>query len=255
MLSVRLAGRTYGVLLSLPMGGFYHGVFPCSGDHVMSDEKTAELEAENQAQTETGETTDAQTDEGGDAADVDKPAEGGDSAEEENPYKAELDDIQRRNAELEDALKKKEEIIEHKNRAIESTKKKSKDFDVDSLKESIKSELRSELLEQEIQKKINVISSDRSERDLIQHHYQNSIRKTGNVEEDLMNAVALANRKTVWNERITRASEERNEEFLTSVRPSDARGATKSIITDPVLREAAKLVRAVKPEAVKHLKR
>lgn len=228
---------------------------PCSGDtDNMLDENTVDQTTENTEEKETLETTDNQTDE----VTQEQQPEGEDvEKKEDSPYAKQLEELQAE-------LKKKEEIIDHKNRAIETMKGKVKEKTPEKQEEPSEDELADKLYARfeekqrakDFQAKVNAISSDQSERDVIMHHYNNSIVKSGDVEVDLKRAIAMADADSVWEQRRNRAMEERQEDFLTSFAGSSLRGESpKSKQNDPVLRQAEDIVRAVNPDAVKHLRR
>lgn len=215
----------------------------------MSEElNTTELEVENPAENDNSTNEDIQTDEGTNA-DVDK--------QEENPYEKELAELRKRDEERKAELEKKEEIIEHKNRAIETLKKKTKEVEeskVEKLEKEIEA-LKSNLQGDSVKQKISQLTNDPAERELIERHYNNSIVKSGNLLEDLQNAIAIANRSLVLEQKQNRALEEGNENFLaTFSKGSGVKGEMPGAVSDPVQREAEALVRSLKPNAVKFVK-
>jgi len=216
----------------------------------MEPEKQPSQEVENPAEnpTQTDVTEGSQAD----------PKEGVDK-QLESPYAKQLEELQKEKERLESELAKKDEIIEHKNRAIDSTKEKLKEIKSKSPDEEIEERLfkRLELknAEKEIDAKISALTDDDAEAKVIKHHLQNSIVRSGDVERDLRAAIAMANADKVWEQRANRAMEERREDFLTAFRPSSVRGETKASITsDPIRRQAEELVRAINPDAVGNLK-
>lgn len=201
----------------------------------MQDE-TVVTPTETGSETETPTTTETETDEGvkvetdSPAADVDK--------EEPSPYEIELAELRKQKEAADALIQKKDEIIEHKNRALQAEKKKAK---ADPSSEDAVTERVIERLA--FDRKVEAVTTDAAERDLIRHHYQNSIVRTGNVDDDLAMAVAIANRKTVMAQREAQAREEGRENYMTSFPASTARGSQKSTITDPILKQAEQLVR------------
>lgn len=210
--------------------------------YMSEEEKAAQLEAEKQAATQTDEG------DGGQAAapaDVDK--------QEESPYAKQLKELQDREKELKEQLEKKDALIVNKNRAIEALKKQPAESE-DDITEKILKRLEGKQTEQAIQSKINALTGDSAEREVILRHYKDSIVKSGNVDEDLKSAIALANRDQIWETRRNRALEERHEDFVTSFAGTSLRGETpKSNSQDPILRQAEEIVRSINPEAVKYL--
>lgn len=212
----------------------------------MYEEKPTELEVENQAGTETSETTD-----------VDGSKQPETSTTDESPYAKQLEEFRKKEEALKAELKVKEDLLTNKNRAIESLKKKTQDVpDEDALADRLLRKMDERNVERDIQSKIASLTSDSAEREVILRHYQSSIVRTGNVEEDLKNAIALANRDVVWEQRRNRALEERREDFITSFAGTSLRGDTGSSRTnDPIMAQTEALLRSINPEAIKHLKK
>ena len=174
-------------------------------------------------------------------------------------YEQELADLKEREEVLKKELEKKEEIIEHKNRAIETTKNKLKNATSSSEIEDLRKELetlKSGLQGSEVKRMIAKISTDPAERELIERHYNSSIRLTGNLEDDVQNALAIANRSVVMEQKRNRAMEEQNEDFLASfAKGGSATGnSPKTYVSNPIQREAEELVRSINPNAVKFVK-
>lgn len=209
----------------------------------MNEQKTTQPEVENQVQTETDETTEQ--------IESKQPETQG----SESPYEKQLAELRKRAEEAEAKLQEKDKIIENKNRAIESTKAKLKDVTPeDELEERLLKRLEEKQQKESISSRVSALTNDAAERDVILHHYNNTIVKTGNFEEDLKNAIALANRDNVWEQKRNRALEERREEFMTSFAGTSLRGESKTThISDPILAQAAELIRAVNPKAVDFL--
>lgn len=209
----------------------------------MPEQKTIQPEMENQVQTETVETTEQ--------IETKQPETQG----SESPYEAQLAELRKRAEQAEAKLKEKDEIIENKNRAIETTKKKLKEVTPeDELEERLLKRLQEKQQVESVNARVSALTNDPAERDVILHHYNNSIVRTGNFEEDLKNAIAIANRDNVWEQKRNRALEERREEFMTSFAGTSLRGeGSAPRITDPILAQAAELIRAVNPKAVDFL--
>jgi len=179
--------------------------------------------------------------------------------QQESEYAKQLEELQKEKERLESELAKKDEIIEHKNRAIDTTKEKLKEVKSKTSDEELEERLLKRLelknAEKEIDAKISALTGDETEAKVIKHHLENSIVRSGDPDRDLRAAIALANADKVWEQRANRAIEERREDFMTAFRPSSVRGETgASMTSDPIRRQAEELVRAINPEAVKHLK-
>lgn len=206
----------------------------------MSEEYTTQPEVENEAQTETVETTETKQPE---------------AQTDESPFQKQLEELQKRAEEAEAKLQEKDKLIENKNRAIEATKKKLKETTPeDELESRLLARLEEKQNEQSLSAKIKALTSDPAEQEVIERHYKSSIVKTGNIETDLKNAIAIANSDQVWEQRRNRAMEEQRENFMTGFAGSSLRGdAPGSKIRDPIHAAAAELVRAVNPKAVDRL--
>lgn len=171
--------------------------------------------------------------------------QGGDDNKQEgdvNPYAEELERLRGESA-------KKDEIIEHKNRAIESMKRKKEEpapapassdeevvvingvsyfkSQVEAIKTLAEDAVGNKLLKEIEQLKTIVsggqvdtvlagITSDAKERELIKHHYDNSIKHSGNIVEDLKRARLLANERIIYNEGLAKGREAKREEVLSS---------------------------------------
>ncbi len=205
----------------------------------MDEQKTTETEVENQSQTETVETTETK-----------QP-----DAQGKSPFQEQLDELRKRAEEAEAALAEKDKLIENKNRAIEATKKKLKESSPeDELEARLLKRLEEKHLSQELSARIKSLTNDPAEQEVIQRHYNSSIMKTGDIDIDLKNAIAVANSDQIWEQRRNRAMEEQRENFMTGFAGSSLRGdAPSSKIRDPIHAEAAKLVGAINPQAVERL--
>lgn len=147
--------------------------------------------------------------------DADKPAppisgekketeqpEKGDSDTEDIDFKAELEKAKRQLEQSKHALKD----LAYQNRELKRKKGEEKEADEDddapNLEEII--EKKSSEMEQRIRKEVSKstarlyarsLARNPDEAELILYHYENSIRLTGNIEDDIENARLLANRK------------------------------------------------------------
>lgn len=219
----------------------------------MSEElKTDAVQSENEQENETlndeiktdENITDTQTDDG----DVEK--------QELSVYEKELAELKKREEESKNQVEKLKDIVDKKNRALEAEKKKNKpDFsEVEKLREEL-DKLRADIMGGELNKSISAITNDQAERELILRHYNTSIVKTGNLEEDLQNALAIANRSIVMEQKRNKALEEGNENFLASfAKNGSIKGNAPAVSSDPIQRETEALVRSINPNAVKYVK-
>lgn len=126
--------------------------------------------------------------------------------EDKSPYQAELDRIEadkkaieaKHKQELDDIETKRREQMAFKDKALEKAKKDSEPFKND-LKREMKDEILRELDLREARSILKDQSQDMTEQKVVLHHYENlpdSLR-TGDVEEDLLTARALALKKRI----------------------------------------------------------
>jgi chromosome segregation ATPase len=221
----------------------------------MLENKTDELESENLAEKDNSTNETEQTNENAEETQT----EGGDvEKKEESVYEQELAELRKREDDLKQELAKKEEIIEHKNRAIESTKKKLKESGASDEKEALLKRLEaleSKLSGGEVKQVLSKLTNDKAEAELIEHHYNNSIVRTGDLQRDIQMAMAIANSNVVLEQKRNRALEEGNENFLASFsKTGDASGKNETVTRDPIQRAAEDLVRSINPNAVKFVK-
>lgn len=180
-----------------------------------------------------------------------------DVKQEENLYEKELAELRKREADLQAELDKKDEIIEHKNRAIESTKKKLQISDISEKEELVKrlESLESRLGGSEVKGVISKFTADPAEKELIEYHYNKSIVRTGDMDKDIQMAIAIANQNLVMQQKRNQAIEEGNENFLASFSKNGSiKGEMPSQTANPVQRAAEDLVRSINPNAVKYVK-
>jgi len=234
----------------------------------MEDKKTTELEVENQVESQDSLNASSQTDEVTNEQDVDSGDVEKQEGEEENPYAVKLKQLEeqlaKEKADREAEKKKQQEIVEHKNRALQAEKAKNKkldtssDEDLDTILERKVQErlkpLEDKIHNSEVDKKINSITTDDSERKLIKHLYDNSIVKTGNIDRDITLAVGAANAEVTMQLKKDRLEQEGHEEFLVKFQSASKKSSSASnTIKDPIKRAAADLVSKIDPRAVKFL--
>lgn len=224
----------------------------------MSIDNTADQQAEDTqvSADETENSTNEDTETTENAASTQEDSGDGEK-QELSPYERELAKLRKRDEEREKELAKKDEIIEHKNRALEATKKQLKEAkpsEVEELKAKI-AKLESRVGGDEAKRLISTLTTDQAERELIEHHYNSSIVKTGNLVDDIQNALALANRSVVMEQKRNRAIEEGNENFLASFAKGGAvKGDQPGVTLNPIQRQAEDLVRSINPNAVQFVK-
>lgn len=120
---------------------------------------------------------------------------------EESFYEKQLREMEEKINQLNEEAEKREKDIKIKNRAIDILKKKSdikepkiddRDALKDSLRQELLSEVKSELSREKATQFIKTVTSDPTEQKVFLKHYESS-SKTGDVEKDVLSAIAMAN--------------------------------------------------------------
>lgn len=164
-------------------------------------------------------------------------------------------------------MAKQNEIIGHKNRAIDSlkkdkeTSKPKEDLTPKKTVDQIVAEAATKAAEEASKKlnenfsldsKINSLSSTEAEKKLIRDAYNNDIVKTGDLEKDLQKAFAIANQAVISEIRKNKSEAEANEIIMTRFSSGQNVGQSNEsgIGNDPVKKAAAANLRLLKiPEA------
>jgi len=217
----------------------------------MENENKNELD--DQAENENSSNDGTQTSE-----DTSKGGSGDGDNKEESPYAAQLKEYEDREAKLKEELEGKDEIIEKKENTIQALKKAKKEapvIDESELEKRILARFREENQAGDLQSKVAKITSDPTEQKLILKIRETRVVKTGDIEQELLDAVAIANRDVVITQKRNQAIEEKREDFMTSFKTPAIRGATVNTTIDPVQREAEALVARINPNAVKNVKK
>ena len=168
----------------------------------MTEEKDLELKEEEVVVPEPQE-------EGVEEDDQDAPIGQVDEADEID-YKAELE----KTKEVSNNYKKGMLIAKEENKKLKAKKDDIDDWDLDDdddesedIDEKISSKVNermSELLGDAIEETLTTMTDNPDERELIKYHYENTLNKTGlskrNIQDDLLNAKALANRRRIVKE-------------------------------------------------------
>lgn len=124
-------------------------------------------------------------------------------------------------------LANKDVIISHKNRAIEASKKPKEvtpasttvtqddqKTAVEKLVELALGEIRKTTGQEQLVSRVNSLTNDIAERQVIMDAYNNDIIKTGDVEKDLQKALAIANSNFITEIRKNKSEAEVNESIL-----------------------------------------
>lgn len=152
---------------------------------------------------------------------------------EEREKSKELED---RLASLEKAKEEKEVVDEEEEEEVKPKKRK-----IQGAREIVQEEMR----KQRFEDKLSLISNNKDEQQLIRHHYNNSIVKSGDVEQDLSNAVALANKHLV--DQAKKAEAEREDNEALSAKFSAGRSYSKqgkpAYLSDPIKKGAVEILK------------
>lgn len=165
--------------------------------------------------------------------------------------------------ELLSKLAEKEEIISHKNRAIEAMKVEKKpapvspvtevkpsDVDMktasEKLVEMALGEIRKVNAQETVVKSINSFTNDEAERKAIMDAYTNDIVKSGDAEKDLEKALAIANANFIKEIKKNKSEAEATEMIMTRFSSGQSYGTSKaedSVINTPAKKAAAENLR------------
>lgn len=205
--------------------------------------KTAEASSENA--NSTNDASQAVENQGKDSAKGNDVKQQGE--QEISPYQKQLDELVKIN-------KEKDEIIEKKNRALESEKTKRKEAEAATKSSETEEEkmlrVADEAAERRFQKgvleaKIQAFTNDPVEQEVIRKHYQGSIQKTGNLDTDFRRAVAVANENLVMEQKAQNVEREQNQEFMTGFQGNSMRGSSANKIKSAALSMAEGLLETI----------
>lgn len=152
---------------------------------------------------------------------------------------------------------KKEEIISHKNRAIDSLKSEKKQeapvssasLDTDAIVKKAVDEAVAKISgitnQQQVETMINSSTTDENERKLIKDAYENSIVKTGDLQQDLKKAFAIANASVIDEIRKNKSEAEANELIMTKFSAGQNYGkqGEDNVLNTPAKKAAAENLR------------
>lgn len=178
----------------------------------------------------------------------------GDSANAEvelSPFEKQLKEIEERNKSLEAELESRKKQLELKDKAL---KKKEDSLDPE-LEKRLMDKFEEKLLERDRESKIKALTQDEAAQKLVKHHLENTIRPSGNVENDIQAAWAIVNQKVMQELLQKKASYEAYEELVSSTQVGTGVASnSQQRSTSPARRQAEEILRAINPEAIKHLK-
>ena len=133
-------------------------------------------------------------------------------------------------------------------------KKKEESLDPD-VEKRLMDRIEEKLLERDRETKIKSVTSDEAAQKLVKHHLENTIRSSGNVDQDIQAAWAIVNQKAMQELLQKKESYEAYQEMVSSSQVGGgvaSHSQSKSI--SPARRQAEEILRAINPEALKHLK-
>lgn len=168
----------------------------------------------------------------------DEPKADESKPEAKSPYQEELERIEAEKeairAQLEEEKAEKARLMDLKDKAIKAEKEKTKDVKT-SLKEEIMQEWRQELALKEARKAISSITEDPVAQKVTLHHFERlpESLKTGDVEEDLLTAYALANRKRIASLTSAQSAEDMNTQRSISSLGGSSSSGRSSFQTSP----------------------
>ncbi|MFH2232621.1 MAG: hypothetical protein ABII13_05655 [Patescibacteria group bacterium] len=232
----------------------------------MSEENTAEPQAEEEVEKETPQTDDGQTEgdvnieNNSDDEDIDL-----EKNQDESFYKTELarlKELEEKQEKLEKDLAEKERQVEIKNRALQAEKAKRRQKDEDSPPDKDwRDELRAEFDRRErvsdVKSELKRLTSSQAQYELALHHFNTAVSKIseGNTEQDALMAIALANAKRMP-ELLQRqlAEDEIDEKVAASMKSGTSSGFSTDVrLKSKARKEAEEILKSIDPKAVKHL--
>lgn len=173
--------------------------------------------------------------------------------EEVSPYKKQLDEVNARLKEKEEQLAKKDEAIKVKNRAIKALKGENAEEaeGEESLEDKILAKLEAKQASKDFVSAVASLTVDEAEKALVQKLYaSDSFVKTGDVQRDLRNALALANADQLFELRQSQLRGEMHENSMAALSASTV-GSVPSQTTfkSAAERQAERWVEIINPKA------
>ncbi len=172
------------------------------------------------------------------------------TGEEDSPYKVELEKMKADLAKKDDLIRKKDGALKEARAKLKEPKQELEDDEpkVGRPKalsaEEVRQLYREERNAERFEEMLNQATSDAQERELIKLHFDNSIKRTGNVTADFKMAVALANQPLIdqaRNARFERETAERGT-IQSMGGGSFQRSGQPGYMSDPALRTVANIL-------------
>lgn len=200
--------------------------------------------------------------------------EDGSEKSEENPYKQQLEGLEKDKVQLEKDKIQLETENRQKGGALKEEREKNKGYDekleeinkkIDGLKDDKKIE-KEPLSEDDIDKRFDDKFAKKEvkdglkeidnedERKLTEHHYENSIVKSGDVEKDLKNARALANQHLIEKAREQDIEIDASQDAMTKMSGANSVSGDRGKAEAPIKKAAGQFLDNIgASEAKKHL--
>jgi len=171
--------------------------------------------------------------------------------EELSPFEKQLQEIQAEKQALENRLKERERQLELKDKAL----KRKAEGENPEIEQRLEEKLQNAFRARDIEQTIQNITTDKSAQDLIKYHIENTIKPSGNVQQDIQTAWAIVNQKAFSELMEQKASVEAFQELVakSQMGGSIASNPMKASVS-PARRQAEEILKHINPEAIKHLK-
>lgn len=167
-----------------------------------------------------------------------------------NPYEEQLKKIEAEKAEVEKRLKEREEQLALKDKAL---KKKQENVDPEA-EERILSKVEAIIAKRDRDAAIKAITTDEAAQKLIEHHLENTIKPSGNLQKDLEAAWLLANQNNVQALLEQRATLDAHEDLVATTQMGIGFGSNSQVPSKSAARRyAEEILRLANPDAIKNL--
>ena len=174
--------------------------------------------------------------------------------EELNPYKKQMADLAIENRQKAGALKeerkKAKELEERLAKSEESKAEEAEETEEKPKRKYLSPEEADALMDEKMRKarledKLSQITKDADEQKLIRFHLEHSIKRSGDVDNDLSMAIAIANKHLV--EQAKKAESDRNDNEALNARFSGggtySKQGSSPVLSDPVKRQANEILK------------
>lgn len=167
-----------------------------------------------------------------------------------NPYEEQLKKIEAEKAAIEQQLKQREEQLALKDKAL---KKKQESVDPEA-EERILSKVEAIIAKRDRDAAIKAITSDEAAQKLVEHHLENTIKPSGNLQKDLQAAWLLANQNNVQALLEQRATLDAHDDLVAATQAGSGFGSNSQTPSKSAARRhAEEILRLANPDAIKNL--